>query len=492
MKARLPRWLRQTQPPRNDVLRIRYNHFDMYDLRDTITAICTPAGVGSISVIRVAGTDSWEIVSKIFTPSSSAPNPHSPFPSSFSHMQAQHGSIKDGNKLIDEVIVIPYKAPKSFTTEDTVEICTHGGNQVTSMVLDLCLRNGARLAKNGEFTFRAFINGRIDLTEAEAINELINATSSKTVLSANEILSGGLKNKVLSFRERLLNLVSGIESSIEFPMDVGSSKKDEISIDLKKINLELLELIETSKEGQLLRDGVKVSIIGSPNAGKSSLLNQLLESERAIVTSKAGTTRDTIEERVIIDGWPIVLVDTAGLRKEEISDEAEKIGIERSKSALEKSDIALFVFDITKEKDISSNEILHSVNGKPKILIGNKIDLNSQLAARSSQFDVLISAKEGTNIENLKSLIIEKIKFLSRITSHESRSTFYVNQRQKELLLQCSNSIDFAQEIIKKNDPEDLIADELKRAISKLDEVSGQKINDDVIANVFTKFCIGK
>lgn len=475
--------------PRNDVLRIRYNHFDMYDLRDTITAICTPPGVGSIAVIRVSGTDSWEIVSKIFTPSSSAPNPHSPFPSSFSHMQAKHGSIKDGNKLIDEVIVIPYKAPKSFTTEDTVEICTHGGNQVTSMVLDLCLKNGARLAKNGEFTFRAFINGRIDLTEAEAINELINATSSKTVLSANEILSGGLKNKVLSFRERLLNLVSGIESSIEFPMDVGSSKKDEISIDLKKINLELLELIETSKEGQLLRDGVKVSIIGSPNAGKSSLLNQLLESERAIVTSKAGTTRDTIEERVIIDGWPIVLVDTAGLRKEEISDEAEKIGIERSKSALEKSDIALFVFDITKEKDIFSKGILNSINGKSKILVGNKIDLLSS-SKSEKDFDVLISAKEGTNIEKLKSLIVEKIKALT--TYPLSHTPFYVNQRQKELLLQCSNSIDFAQEIIKKNDPEDLIADELKRAISKLDEVSGQKINDDVIANVFTKFCIGK
>lgn len=464
-------------PPRNDVLRIRYNHFDMYDLRDTITAICTPPGIGSIAVIRISGIDSWNIVQKIFSGSN------------FSHMQAQHGSIKDGKKTIDEVIVLPYKAPKSFTTEDTIEICTHGGSQVTSMVLDLCLKNGARLAKNGEFTFRAFINGRIDLTEAEAINELINATSSKTVLSANEILSGGLKNKVLGFRERLLNLVSGIESSIEFPMDVGSSKKDEINIDLEKINIELLELIETSKEGQLLRDGVKVSIIGSPNAGKSSLLNQLLESERAIVTSNAGTTRDTIEEKVIIDGWPIVLVDTAGLRKEEVSDEAEKIGMERSRSALENSDLALFVFDVT--KDTSNNEILNFINGKPKILVGNKIDLpNSNKSEKD--FDILISAKEGTNIEKLKSLVVEKIKLLSQSTNHNSQTSFYVNQRQKELLLQCSNSINFAQEIIRKNDPEDLIADELKKAISKLDEVSGQKVNDDVIANVFTKFCIGK
>lgn len=448
----------------------------MYDLRDTIAAVCTPPGVGGIAVIRISGTDSWSIVQKIFSGSS------------FSHMQAQHGSIKDKDKVVDEVIVIPYKAPKSFTTEDTVEICTHGGSQVTSMVLDLCLRNGARLAKNGEFTFRAFINGRIDLTEAEAINELINATSTKTVFSANELLSGGLKNKVFSFRERLLNLVSGIESSIEFPMDVGNSKKDEISRDLNTINLELKELIETSKEGQLLREGVKVSIIGSPNAGKSSLLNQLLENERAIVTSKAGTTRDTIEEKVIIDGWPIVLVDTAGLRREDISDEAEKIGIERSKFALEKSDIALFVFDITKEKDTSSREILNSVNGKPKILVGNKVDLVNKVK-QEKDFDVLISAKEGTNIDKLKFLIIERIKSLS---TKQIESSFYVNQRQKELLLQCSNSIDFALEIIRKNDPEDLIADELKKSISKLDEVSGQKINDDVIANVFSNFCIGK
>lgn len=449
----------------------------MYDLRDTITAICTPPGVGSIAVIRISGADSWNIIKKIF--------PSSPF----SHMQAQHGCIKDGNKTIDEVIVLPYKAPKSFTTEDTIEICTHGGSQVTSMVLDLCLRNGARLAKNGEFTFRAFINGRIDLTEAEAINELINATSTKTVFSANEILSGRLKNKVLNFRERLLNLVSGIESSIEFPMDVGSSKKDEINIGLEKINLELLELIESSKEGQLLRDGAKVCIIGSPNAGKSSLLNQLLESERAIVTSKAGTTRDTIEEKIIIAGWPIVLIDTAGLRKEDVSDEVEKIGIERSRSAFEKSDIALFVFDITKKENISSNEILKSANGKPKILIGNKIDLSNGNNLEKD-FDILISAKEGTNIEKLKSLVVEKIKSLT--TYPLSHPPFYVNQRQKELLLQCSNSIDFALEIIKKNDPEDLIADELKKSISKLDEISGQKVNDDVIANVFTKFCIGK
>jgi tRNA modification GTPase len=452
----------------------------MYNISDTIAAICTPTGVGSIAGIRISGKDSWDIIQKIFSPCS------------LSHMQAQHGYIKEDDKTMDEVIVLPFKAPNSFTAEDVIEIFTHGGNQVTSMVLDLCLKNGVRLAKNGEFSFRAFINGRIDLTEAEAINDLINASSSKAVFSANEILSGSLKEKVKSFHEELLFLVTKIEGSIEFPMDVGESKKDELKKDLEKINSELKVLIETSKEGQILRDGLKVSIIGAPNAGKSSLLNRLLENERAIVTSTPGTTRDTIEEKINLNGYPIVLVDTAGIRHDGKLDEAEKHGIERSKSALEKSDLALVIFDVTDKKENYSEKILNSINGKPKILVGNKMDLNPQLPALSSKLDILISAKDGTNIDKLKSLIVEKIKLLSPSTINYQPSTFFINQRQKELLIQCSNSIDFATEIINKNDPEDLIADELKKAVSKLDEVSGQKVNEDVINNIFSKFCIGK
>jgi len=474
----------------------------MYNLSDTIAAICTPTGVGSIAGIRISGKDSWSIVSKIFE----VQNSELPL----THMQAQHGYIKEGDKTIDEVIVLPFKAPNSFTAEDVIEIFTHGGNQVTSMVLDLCLKNGARLAKNGEFSFRAFINGRIDLTEAEAINDLINASSSKAVFSATGILSGSLKEKVKSFHEKLLFLVTKIEGSIEFPMDVGESKKDELKKDLEKINLELKALIETSKEGQILRDGLKVSIIGAPNAGKSSLLNRLLENERAIVTNIPGTTRDTIEEKINLNGYPIVLVDTAGIRHDGKIDEAEKHGIERSKSALEKSDLALVVFDITKD-DVSS--IINSINGKPKILVGNKMDLISggchseepcdeesinvsrffaNAQNDSNKLDILISAKDGTNIDKLKSLIIEKIKFLSPSTINHKPSTFFINQRQKELLIQCSNSIDFAMEVINKNDPEDLIADELKKAVSKLDEISGQKVNQEIILNIFSKFCIGK
>ena len=455
----------------------------MYSLSDTIAAICTPPGTGSISAIRISGVDSWEIVEKIFTPDGSNP---------FSHMQAEHGYIKDGDKTIDEVIVLPYKAPKSFTAENVVEIFTHGGNQVTAMVLDLCLKNGARLAKNGEFSFRAFVNGRIDLTSAEAINDLINATSSRAVFSSNEILKGGIKEKVSEFREKLLALITKIEASIEFPMDVGESKNEEISLELKKINLDLSTLIESSKEGQILRDGLKISIIGAPNAGKSSLLNRLLENERAIVTNTPGTTRDTIEEKIVIDGYPLVLIDTAGIRGNSDLGEVEKIGIEKSKQAFEKSDLALFVFDITKEKNNYSKEILDSTNGKPKIYVGNKVDLGSKPKTNEIKPDILISAKEGTNIEELKSLIVEKIKLLSRGTNHQQQATFYINQRQKELLLQCSNSILFATEILNKNDPEDLIADELKKATSKLDEVSGQKINEDIITNIFSKFCIGK
>ncbi len=480
----------------------------MYNLSDTICAICTPPGVGSIAAIRISGKDSWDIVNKIFVNAKCHSEPKAKnlitlkdsSVTSFlqndillSHMQAQHGYIKEGDKTIDEVIVLPYKAPNSFTAEDVIEIFTHGGNQVTSMVIDLCLKNGARLAKNGEFSFRAFINGRIDLTEAEAINDLISATSSLSVLSANQMLKGGLAEKVKNFREKLLNLLTVIESSIEFPSDVGDLDSKNFSKQLIEIISEINSLIETSKEGQILRDGFKISIIGAPNAGKSSLLNRLLENERAIVTNTPGTTRDTIEEKISLNGYPIVLVDTAGIRHEEKLEEAEKFGIERSKQAIERSNLIIYVYDVTNKKDDFSQEVLNSINGKTKLVIGNKIDLRHSEELCDGGSDILISAKDGTNIDKLKSLIVNKIKEVTiPRTKATTPSQFFINQRQKELLIQCSSSISFAKEILDKKDPEDLVADELKKAISKLDEVSGQNVSEEVINNIFSKFCIGK
>ncbi|MBI2996797.1 MAG: tRNA uridine-5-carboxymethylaminomethyl(34) synthesis GTPase MnmE [Candidatus Melainabacteria bacterium] len=455
----------------------------MFDLKDTICAICTPQGTSAIAVIRISGKDSWDIVQKFFSETLQPCN-LATLQSLFEHMHAKHGYIKEGKKIIDEVVILPFKSPKSFTTEDSIEIYCHGSPQIASMILDLCLKNGARRAEAGEFTYRAFINGRIDLTQAEAINEVISATSTKVVYAISE---GALSKKVKGFYERLFDLITSIESSIEFPSDVPSLDKEKIIFELLEISKELSKLIEASREGQILRNGIKVSIIGEPNVGKSSLLNQLLESERAIVTSEPGTTRDTIEEKIILDGWPFVLVDTAGLRKEGPLNMSEKIGIKKSKEAIENSDIVLSVFDLTRNKN---EEICNFANGKQKIIVGNKIDL-IEANHNLPPCDISISAKYGTNIDRLKKLLLEKaISLKPRRDALLGR--LYVNQRQKELLLQCSSHINSGLKMFQNNMPEDLVADELKNAVLKLDEVSGRKINEDVITNIFKKFCIGK
>ena len=338
----------------------------MFNLKDTIAAICTPPGIGGIAAIRISGTDSWSIIQKIF------------YTQHLKHMQALYGFIKVNNKVIDEVIVLPFKAPKSFTAEDVIEIYCHGGNKIPSMILDLCLQHGARRASNGEFTFRAFINGRIDLTEAEAINEIIHADTAGTVYASSEILAGSLKDKVNNFREELFNLITTIESSIEFPLDVSSIQKNEVTLQLNSITSRLHNLIENSESGQMIHSGTKVVIVGAPNVGKSSLLNQLLENERAIVTSEPGTTRDTIEEKAIINGYSFVFVDTAGIRNNVSVSESEKKGIDRSRFAIENSDIVLLVIDLSRKLDKESEEIFKLLNGKSKIIIGNKVDLINQ------------------------------------------------------------------------------------------------------------------
>jgi len=461
----------------------------MFNISDTICAICTPKGTGAISAIRISGNDSWEIAKKIFSPTqSSILNPQS----SFEHMHALRGYIKDNDKLIDEVIILPFKSPKSFTAEDTIEIFCHGGLQVTSQILDLCLKNGARQAKQGEFTFRAFINGRIDLTEAEAINEIISANNEKAVSVASEVLSGSLKKKVSQFREKLFDLITSIESSIEFPMDIADTNKTETVSNLNEIKLEVNKLIESSKEGQIIRDGIKVSIIGPPNAGKSSLLNQLLESERAIVSEEPGTTRDTIEEKMIIDGWTVVLIDTAGIREKRDMSDSEKHGIERSKSTIQKSDIVLAVFDLTNDKN-KTEQFSSLLTDKLKIVIGNKIDLVNEKSISKNGYDVLISVKNGANIDKLKKLLIEKFRLIfSTQSSILNPQSCYVNQRQKELLIQCNHAIENSISLVNKNISEDLISDELKNAVSKLDEISGRAVSDEIIKNIFAKFCIGK
>ncbi|OGI20866.1 MAG: tRNA uridine-5-carboxymethylaminomethyl(34) synthesis GTPase MnmE [Candidatus Melainabacteria bacterium RIFCSPHIGHO2_02_FULL_34_12] len=471
-----------------------YNLSAVFNLSDTIAAIITPPGNGGIAAIRISGPDSWSLAKKFFyhtKKEGEVTKPRLQEPC-FQHMQALHGYIKKENKIIDEIILLPYKALKSFTSEDVIEIFCHGGSHISSMILDICLENGARKAKNGEFTFRAFVNGRIDLTEAEAINEIINADNNRMVYETSGNLTGALKEKVSSFREKILNLITSVESTVEFPMDVPDFDKNKFIKELKEINLSFCELIKNSKEGQFLREGIKISIVGAPNVGKSSLLNILLGNKRAIVSQEPGTTRDTIEEKTMIDEWPVVFVDTAGVREAKNLSEPEQIGIERTKNALLKSDIVLLLFDLSVGINDDTNRLFDLVNGKPKVLVGNKIDLLEK-PFQDIKCNVQISAKYATNIDKLKKIIIERINsFTSNHGVQNSSSVLYINQRQKELLLQCNSSISKAIDKVQNNEPEDLISDDLKEALSRLDEVTGRKINDEIITNIFAKFCIGK
>ena len=446
----------------------------MYNLSDTIAAISTPRGSGGIAGIRISGKESWNIAKTIFKQKEET---------NFEHMKALHGFIHNGEQTIDEVVLLPFKGPNSFTAEDVIEIFCHGGIQIPSMVLDLVLKNGGRLAKNGEFTFRGFISGRMDLTEAEAINEIINAESENGVLSISNTLSGSLKKEVGNFKDKLSSILASIESSIEFPMDVDPANYSKLKDDLTLLQKDLQEVIKSSKEGRLLKNGIKTSIIGKPNAGKSSLLNSLIENDRAIVTSTPGTTRDIIEERAIIDGWPFVFIDTAGIRGGSL-DKAEEYGIERSKQSIKDADIVLYINDVTStEKDC-----FEIPKEKAVITIGNKVDLVEDKEITSS-YDVLVSAKFGININELKSILKKIVQSSNPQTGKEG---IYINERQKSLLMQMSNHIDHSLKAINDNTPEDLIADELKKAISKLDEISGAKVNEDVITDIFQKFCIGK
>ena len=464
--------------------------FAMYDLSDTICAICTPPGTGGLAAIRISGNDSWAVAQKIFSKN------HRFIGSSthqFIHMRAQHGYIIDCETIIDEVVILPYKAPKSYTTEDVIEIFCHGSGKIASLILEFCVKSGSRKAKNGEFTFRAFVNGRIDLTAAEAVNEIINADNQELIFSATSVLKGSLRDKVSDFKERLLSLITSIESSVEFPMDVISLEKDEVLSSLNKIKINLETLIEQSEDGQILRKGINIAIVGKPNVGKSSILNQLLENERAIVADEPGTTRDTIEEKVLIGELPIVLVDTAGIRDSQCLNDSERLGIERSKSAIQKSDVLLYVYDLCESLTPAFNESIELFGDKAKVVVGNKLDLlgnDVSLYSRDSEI-VYISAKHGTNIDKLKQVIVKKLNSMA-VKSSTNGSSFYVNERQKLLLVSCLSYIKSSIEMLDKGLQEDLVPDELKNALSKLDEITGAKVNENVIKNIFEKFCIGK
>lgn len=451
---------------------------------DTIAAHATQVG-GGISIIRLSGTQSVAIIKRIFTPKNKE--------GGFKSHRIYYGEIKDGAAVIDEVMVSFMLAPKSYTKEDVVEVNCHGGATVTKMVLELILKNGARLAEPGEFTKRAFLNGRIDLTKAEAVIDIINAKTEKSHQSAVERLKGRLSEKIKAYGEEILLLIANIEASIDYPeheMEHGNIQ--DISVKVCGIINKIDDLIKNSDKGILLKEGVKTAIIGRPNVGKSSLLNEILNEERAIVTDMPGTTRDVVSEHVNVLGIPLKIMDTAGIR--ETNDRAEKIGVEKSLEVSKTAGLNLIVLDSAEELTDTDKKILKDTKDRPRIIILNKSDLPQKAdrsvikqLAEDAPF-IEISAKKSFGLENLYNTIYHM--FMAGETEEEE--ILIGSMRNKASLLNAKQSLINAAEGAEAGIPEDLISIDLTDAYRYLKEITGETVSEDIIDKIFSEFCLGK
>lgn len=464
---------------------------------DTIAAISTAPGTGAIAVVRLSGNDAFAIAHKIFRPglrtNSSA---HQSTGHSFKPNMAVHGFVFDDHSddVIDEVVLLPFKAPHTYTGEDLVEISCHGGPVLTNEILSLILNRGARLARRGEFTERAFLSGKLDLTQAEAVLDVIQAKTSRQGRRALSALTGSLGERIRKVRLDLVELLTRIVAGLDFPEEIGDAPEPEIDKTVSQSLSMLDELAKTARTGRYLREGLKIAIIGRPNAGKSSLLNQLLKFERAIVTDIPGTTRDSLEELLDLNGVPVVLIDTAGIRPTE--DTVEKIGIERTRKAIIECDLALFLFDLIPGWGEAEVEITEMLADKPFILIGNKVDAISQALAPSpheiheqlNRFDsVRISARTGDNMQALTAAI-ERFVFQDE-TQRDGPS---LNARQAELCLKAAAALRLVLTTLEAGMPQDCLATDLKSAVDALSEISGESVSEEIITQVFATFCIGK
>ncbi len=446
---------------------------------DTIVAKTTGNGTSAINMIRISGSESFDIVQKIFKGSILKNQP--------SHT-AHYGFIYNGNEQIDEVIVTVFKSPKTFTTEDTVEITCHGGNFIANEIIKHLIANGARLAEKGEFSKRAYLNGRIDLTEAESIMDLVNSKTINQLKIANSQLKGDVLNLVDNLQNSVLDIIANIEVNIDYPeYDDVTEMTNEIVIPNIKILLEKIEkILRESSTGQIIRDGIKTVIIGKPNVGKSSLLNTLIKEDKAIVTEISGTTRDLIEAELNLDGVILKLIDTAGIR---ITDDiVEKIGIDKTKKALEEADLILLVLDQSTNITDMDNELLEITKNKQRIIIGNKIDLGSKINLVNEHI-INISAKNNIGIDKLseevKKLFIDEKLLESDYTILSNTRHIGKLEETKIALLQALQS---AEEQI----PIDMVEIDLREAWSSLGEITGDNTSDDLISTLFSKFCLGK
>ena len=457
-------------------------------MENTIVAISTAMGNGGIGIVRMSGEKSFEILEKIFRPKNKD--------AFIKGYQIKYGNIVDprNEEIIDEVLVSYFVSPKSYTTEDMCEINTHGGMVVEKRILELCLENGAEVASPGEFTKRAFLNGRIDLSQAEAIIDLIN---SKTIREARESinqLEGHLSSKIESIRQKMLDLMIAIDVNIDYPeYDEEEVTKNKSLNELKIILEELIKLENSFNTGKVLKDGVKTVILGKTNAGKSSLLNRILKEDRAIVSNIEGTTRDTIEEFVDIEGVPLKLIDTAGIRNS--SNEIEQIGIQKSKKLANSADLIIAIFDITKNLDEDDQELLEIIKDKKCIILLNKIDIlpeniDLENKLKSINKNILkISAMEDIGIQSLYDKIIELYSFNTESLSND---VLISNERHKNLIQKAKMEINEAINATENDMYIDIISIYITNAMNYLAEITGNNVTDDVIDEIFKKFCLGK
>lgn len=455
---------------------------------DTIAAIATAPGEGGIGIIRISGPKSLEVAEEIFF--SMSGKKISEYPA----RTLIFGNIKDGDKKIDEVLVAYMKGPNSYTAEDVIEINCHGGFISVKRILELVLSKDVRLAEAGEFTKRAFLNGRIDLSQAEAVIDVINAKTDKAHEVAENQLDGSLSNRIREFREKVTELLTQVEVAIDYPEeDIEFIAYTTLEEKTRELNKDIKKLYETSESGKIFREGLKTVIVGKPNVGKSSLLNSILGENRAIVTDIPGTTRDVIEEFVNIKGIPLKIVDTAGIR--ETDDVVEKIGVEKSMASFDTADLIIMVVDSSSELSEEDREILEKVQGKETILLLNKTDLPQVIDEEevkkyvNEENIIKISALHNEGIENVHDRI-EAMVYKGDIKS--SSNVIITNSRHKDALYRAMKSAEDAMRAIEDRMPLDFVEVDLKNIWDYLGYINGDTVSEDLLDNIFHNFCIGK
>lgn len=450
---------------------------------DTIAAISTPLGNGGIGIVRISGNNSLRIIKQIFRTKYNDFKPNS----------IVYGKIYDGEVFLDEALVSYFKAPNSYTGEDIVEINSHGGTLVVQNILNLVIKNGAKLAEPGEFTKRAFLNGKKDLSQAEAVIDIINSkTNLENRVSADQ-LNGHLGKEIGEIKKGLIDLLVDIEANVDYPeYDIEETSQNKARQVVNNALDKLKNLSNSFMEGKLIKNGINVAIIGRPNVGKSSLLNKILKEERAIVTDIAGTTRDTIEESIIYNGLLINLIDTAGIHRTD--DTIEEIGIEKSIKAIDKADISLMVIDNSEKLTDDDYELLSLLEDKKKIVVLNKSDLNDKIKEELLNFAnkddiVIISAKNNNGIENVLNELINRFK-ANELSLHDE--IIISNQRHKEAIDNTISSLENVIKSLDNNIPMDMISIDIQNAISYIGLITGENVSEDVINGIFAKFCLGK